>query len=194
MAIGGNFPEVLRAAQLGAEWAWRTIYRDLSPAVLGYLRLQGVLEPEDFAGEVFVQVVRNVGTFEGNENQFRSWVFVIAHHRAQDYRRSRVRKPTEPAGPETIAQHAEVGNAEEEALDRLGVADVERVLSELTDDQRDVMLLRILGGLTVEETAAALGRRVSAVKALQRRAVAAIRRKGLVPRPNDRAQASAALT
>lgn len=191
MSIGGSFPEVLRAAQLGAEWAWRAIYRDLSPAVLGYLRLQGVLEPEDFAGEVFLQVVRNVASFEGNEDQFRSWVFVIAHRRAQDYRRRAARKPVEPADLTTITRVAPTGNTEEEAIDRLETAGVERVLSELTGDQRDVMLLRIVGGLTVEETAAVLGRRVSAVKALQRRAVAAIRRKGLVARPGAAAQAAA---
>jgi RNA polymerase sigma-70 factor (ECF subfamily) len=191
MAIGGSFPEVLRAAQLGAEWAWRAIYRDLSPAILGYLRLQGVLEPEDFAGEVFVQVVRHIGSFEGSEDQFRSWVFVIAHHRAQDYRRSRTRKPVEPADLATITRVAPSGNAEDEAVARLGAAGVERVLSELTDEQRDVMLLRIVAGLTVEETAAVLDRRVSAVKALQRRAVATIRRKGLVARPGAAAQAAA---
>jgi RNA polymerase sigma factor (sigma-70 family) len=191
MAIGPNFPEVLRAAQLGAEWAWRALYRDFSPAVLGYLRLQGILEPEDCAGEVFVQVVRNVATFEGDESQFRSWVFVIAHHRAVDHRRSRARRPADPTPPEDMVNHAPVGNAEDDALDRLQMADVERILSELTDEQREVMLLRILGGLTVEETASVLRKRVTSVKALQRRAVSSIRRKGLVSRPVAGAKAAA---
>lgn len=193
MAIGESFPQVLCAAQLGAEWAWRTIYRHLSPAVMGYLRLQGVLEPEDLTGEVFVQVVRNLSTFEGDERQFRSWVFVIAHHRILDERRLRARRPSEPADREALERHAPAGNAEEEALDQLGIAEVRRVLDDLTDDQREVLALRIVAGLTVEETAAALNKRVSSVKALQRRGIAAIRRKGLVKmsRPS---KASAALT
>ncbi|HEX2054646.1 MAG TPA: sigma-70 family RNA polymerase sigma factor, partial [Actinomycetota bacterium] len=135
--------------------------------------------------------VRNVAAFEGDESQFRSWVFVIAHHRALDYRRARARRPLEPASTEDIVNHSPVGNAEDEALDRLGSADVERVLSELTEEQREVMLLRILGGLTVEETAAVLRKRVTSVKALQRRAVGAIRRKGLVTRPVPGAKAAA---
>lgn len=180
MAIGAGFPEVLRAAQLGAEWAWRTIYRDLSPAVLGYLRLRGVAEPEDVTGEVFLRVVRGLGSFSGDEKQFRSWVFVVAHHRMLDERRLRSRKPSEPARPERLVSHGATGNVEDEAIDQLAVSEVRAVLDFLSDDQRDVLLLRIVGGLTLEETAAVTGKRIPSVKALQRRGIAAIRRRGVV--------------
>jgi RNA polymerase sigma factor (sigma-70 family) len=188
MAVGEGFPEILRAAQLGAEWAWRTLYRDLAPAVTGYLRLHGVSEPEDLTGEVFVQIVRGVRGFTGDEKQFRSWVFVIAHHRIADERRSRSRKPSAPAQLQTLVQMAPSGNAEEEALGRLSIGEIRRVLEALSDDQRDIMLLRIVGGLTLEETAGVVGKRVGSVKALQHRAIATIRRMGLVrmgaaPRP-----------
>lgn len=180
MAVGEGFPEILRAAQLGAEWAWRALYRDLAPAVTGYLRLHGVSDPEDLTGEVFVQIVRGLGSFAGDEKQFRSWAFVIAHHRIADERRSRSRKPTEPAELVALEQVVPSGNAEEEALSRLSVGEVRRVLNALSDDQRDIMLLRIVGGLTLEETAGVVGKRVGSVKALQRRAIATIRRTGLV--------------
>lgn len=180
MAIGAGFPEVLRAAQLGAEWAWRALYKDLSPAVLGYLRLRGVAEPEDLTGEVFVQVVRGLAGFSGDEKQFRSWVFVVAHHRILDERRLRTRRPAEPAGLETLESSGATGNVEDEAIDKLALAELRSVLDTLSGDQRDVLLLRIVGGLTLEETAAATGKRVGAVKALQRRGIAAIRRNGMV--------------
>ncbi len=180
MAIGAGFPEVLRAAQLGAEWAWRALYKDLSPGVLGYLRLRGVAEPEDLTGEVFVQVVRGIAGFTGGEKQFRSWVFVVAHHRILDERRLRGRRPAEPAEHQTLESSAATGNVEDEAIDNLALAELRSVLETLSDDQRDVLLLRIIGGLTLEETAAATGKRVGAVKALQSRGVAAIRRKGMV--------------
>lgn len=180
MAVGEGFPEILRAAQLGAEWAWRTLYRDLAPAVTGYLRLHGIAEPEDLTGEVFVQIVRGLSGFTGDEKQFRSWVFVIAHHRIADERRSRSRKPSAPAELQTLEQVAPSGNAETEALSRLSIGEIRRVLDALSDDQRDIMLLRIVGGLTLEETAGVVGKRVGSVKALQRRAIATIRRMGLV--------------
>jgi RNA polymerase sigma factor (sigma-70 family) len=178
MAIGEGFGDVLLAAQLGAEWAWRVIYRDLSPSLIGYLRLHGVQEPEDLTGEVFVHVVRGLSNFSGDEAQFRSWVFLIAHHRMLDDRRSRSRKPSHPVEARSIEQYGPVGNAEEEALDQLTVAEIRRLLGGLSDAQRHVLLLRVVGGLTLEETAAVVGKRVSSVKALQRRAIAAIRRNG----------------
>jgi RNA polymerase sigma factor (sigma-70 family) len=179
MAIGEGFNEVLPAAQLGAEWAWRVIYRDLSPSLIGYLRLYGVQEPEDLTGEVFVHLVRGLRNFSGDEAQFRSWAFLIAHHRMLDDRRLRSRKPSEPVEPHSIEQYGPVGDAEQEALDQLSVAEVRRLLQGLSCAQRDVLLLRVVGGLTLEETAAVIGKRVSSVKALQRRAIAAIRRKGV---------------
>ena len=180
MAVGAGFPEVLKAAQLGAEWAWHILYKELAPAVTGYLRLHNVREPDDLTGEVFVHVVRGLANFSGNEKQFRSWVFVIAHHRIFDESRLRARKPFEPAEDSTIQRLAPSGNSEDEALRGLTTAEVRRVLEALSDDQRDVMLLRIIGGFTVEETADVVGKRVSSVKALQRRAIATIRRLGMV--------------
>ena len=179
MAIGEKFPQVLLAAQLGAEWAWEVIYRDLSPAVIGYLRLHGVLEPEDLTGEVFVHVVRGLRNFSGDEAQFRSWVFLIAHHRMIDDRRARLRRPIDALEAETIERHGPVANAEEEALHQLSIAEVRRALGSLSEAQREVLLLRIVAGLTLEETSRIVGRRVGSVKALQRRGIAAIRRNGL---------------
>ena len=63
--LGENFSGTLEAARTGADWAWAAIYRDLSPAVLGYLRARGAHEPEDVTGEVFVQVVRDLQRFNG---------------------------------------------------------------------------------------------------------------------------------
>jgi RNA polymerase sigma factor (sigma-70 family) len=66
------------------------------------------------------------------------------------------------------------GDAEAEALDRLSVDGIRRLLDHLSPDQRDVLLLRILAGLTIVEVAAVLGKRPGAVKALQARGVRAV--------------------
>lgn len=178
---GEPFESVLAAARSGAEWAWTDLYRTLALAVLGYLRAQSVPEPEDLTAEVFFQVVRSLGGFDGNESDFRSWVFVIAHRKIIDDSRSRGRRPAEPAPNEVIESLGSTGNVEDEALDELTEAYFERLMVELTADQRDVLLLRILGGLTVPEVAAAVGKRAGAVEALQRRALARLRKR--MPRP-----------
>src|SRR5688500_12934232 len=93
---------VLGAAREGSEAAWAEIYRELSPALLGYLRVSGEPEPEDALGEIFLQVARDIGGFEGSWPKFRSWVFTIAHHRMIDAGRRRSRRPVElvPETPE----------------------------------------------------------------------------------------------
>ena len=64
---------------------------------------------------------------------------------------------------------------EGEALDRLATDDLRRALEVLTEDQRDVLSLRVIGNLTLEETAEVMGKQVGAVKALQRRGLIALR-------------------
>ena len=69
-----------------------------------------------------------------------------------------------------------MGSAEDDGLDRLGGEWVREVLQRLAPDQREVLLLRVLGDLTVEQIAAQLGKTPGAVKQLQRRGLASARR------------------
>ena len=175
MAIDQRFAVLLAAARTGAAWAWDELYRELSPGVLGYLRARGAPEPEDVLGDVFLQVVRDLPRFSGGERELRAWVFTIAHHRLLDDARSRRRRPVDPAGAE-VGSDVAGASADEQALEALAAQRVRHVLARLSDDQQAVLLLRIVGDLTVEEVARILGKRVGAVKALQRRGLAAARR------------------
>ena len=64
----------------------------------------------------------------------------------------------------------------EEALARIGTERVERILADLSEDQRAVLLLRFVGDMSIEDIAKALGKRQGAIKALQRRGLAAVKR------------------
>lgn len=176
MTLGVNFPSVLKAALLGAEWAWTKIYRDLSPSILRYLRAHGAYEPEDLLGEVFLQVVRKVQGFEGGEQAFRAWVFTIAHNRLIDEWRRGRRSPVYVAPDDLLLAAIEGGNLEEDAMRQLANERVRSIIERLSPSQRDVLFLRVIARLTVEETARALGKRPGAVKSLQARGLAAIRR------------------
>jgi RNA polymerase sigma factor (sigma-70 family) len=177
MTLGHAFDSVITAARAGAEWAWTELYDDLSPLVLGYLRGRGAAEPEDLTGEVFLQMVRDVRSFEGDERAFRSWTLSIAHHRLLDDIRYRKRRPAEPASEEVDRRIVQGGNVETEALSSLGSQDLLRIIQSLPSDQRDVLLLRMLGDLTIEEIARILDKRVGAVKALQRRGLANLKKR-----------------
>jgi RNA polymerase sigma-70 factor (ECF subfamily) len=175
--IGPDFEAVLAAAQAGEDWALEAIYRDLAALVLGFCRGRGAADPEDVTGEVFVSVIRNLHRFKGDESSFRSWVFTIAHRRLVDERRWRARRPEDTADPDDVAAaQPGAGDAEEDALARLGDADVTRLLDGLTDDQRAVVVLRVVADLPVADVARILGKRPGAVKTLQRRALARLAR------------------
>jgi len=171
-----GFEGVLAAAQEGSEWAWDILVRQLSPGLLRFFRVRGAPDPEALVGEVFVDLARNLTTFEGDESSFRSWVFVIAYRRMADEWRRVQRRPEETpmAIPPEPARSAP--SAEDEAINLLSSADAAQMLAVLTDVQRDVILLRVVAGLSLQETADAMGRRVGAIKALQRRAIAALQR------------------
>ncbi len=173
--LGQAFEDVLRAAQAGAEWAWTRLYNDLSPQVLGYLRTRGGREPEDLLGEVWVQVARNLGTFRGDERDLRAWVFTVAHHRVVDERRYRSRRPADPVA-EVPEPQGPPEDVEERALGAVRAEQIRRLLEQLTPDQRDVLLLRILGGMTMPEVAKAIGKGTGAVKQLQRRGLKGLER------------------
>ncbi len=167
---------VLAAARLGAEWAWTVIYREYSPALLRYLKGHGAQAPEDLLGEVFVQVVRNLPSFEGEEREFRTWLFTIARNRLIDEWRAAGRSVIEPVDHESLAALAGSGSVEDDAMHRLAEQRVMEVLARLTPDQHDVLFLRFFARLTIEEVAAVMGKRPGSVKALQARGLAAIRR------------------
>ena len=176
-----SFEHVLSAARAGGEWAWERLYAELAPTVVGYLRARGAAEPEDLAGEAFLQVVRDLPRFSGDERDFRAWVFTIVHRRLIDERRRRGRRPAEPAPPDEVAARAGAGgDVAEEALARVSDERVREVIAQLPGEQQTVVLLRILGDMTIEEVARAIGKRVGATKALQRRALRRIEREGLI--------------
>ncbi len=143
--------------------------------MLGYLRANRGPEPEDTLSEVFLQAARDLPRFEGDERQFRAWIFTIAHHRLIDARRRQARRPVEPVADVDEPDESEPDVAEV-ALGQIGAEEVKRALAALTEDQRAVLLLRVLGDLSVEQAARALGKRPGAVKALHRRGLAAVKR------------------
>jgi RNA polymerase sigma-70 factor (ECF subfamily) len=174
MPMGAPFDDVLAAAQAGAGWAFEVLYRDLSPAVTGYLRLHGAAEPDDLASETFIGVFTGLAGFRGDEEALRAWVFTIAHRRLVDDWRRRSRRPQVADDPGDLTEQLG-GDVEDDVLLRIGAARVHELCGGLPTDQRSVLLLRILADLTVEQVAQVLDKSVGSVKALQRRGLRNLR-------------------
>lgn len=175
MPFGDRFDDVLAAARVGDEWAWTELYQELAPVVLGYLRGQVAASPEDLTSEIFLQVVRDLERFSGDESSFRSWVFTIAHHRLIDDRRRAARRPATATEAEELDRHLDPVEVEPDAIENVTTEELRLLFEVLSPDQRNVLLLRIVGGLTIPEIAQIVGKRPGAVKALQRRGLVALR-------------------
>ena len=117
---------------------------------------------------MFLGAFRGIGSFAGDESQFRSWVFTIAHRRLTDERRAR---SCRPAIADAAVGDRAAGDVEEEALRRLSAERVRALCAGLPPGQADVLLLRMISGLTVEAIAGVLAKSPGAVKALQRKGV-----------------------
>jgi len=170
-----RFDEVLRDAVAGSEDAHADLFGELAPAVAGYLRARGAHDPDDLANEVFLRAFRVLHTFRGDAGRFRSWIFTIARNCLIDERRRAARRPSLVVLPDAEpVEHAI--DAETEALARLAHERVTELLARVSPNQRDVLMLRIVADLSVEQTATVLGKTSEAVKALTRRGLAALER------------------
>jgi RNA polymerase sigma-70 factor (ECF subfamily) len=149
---------------------------ELGDTLHAYVRRQGARDADDLVGETWLHVARGIGSFQGSHAQFRSWVFMVAHHRIIDERRRTRRKPADASDPERLESVAATEpSAETEAIASLGEEQVVRILATLPEAQREVMLLRIVGGFGITEIAEIIGKRSGAVQALQHRAVQRLR-------------------
>ena len=169
-----DWASTLGGMRAGAAGAFEAVYGQLSPAVAGYLRMNGVTDVDGVTNEVFLQVHRGLDRFTGEWPAFRSWVFTIAHHRMVDETRRAARRPR--VVPLDTAADGPIGDAEVDALDSLADDRLRALLSTLAEEQRAVVLLRIIADLPIEEVAHTLGKTTGAVKSLQHRALAALRR------------------
>ena len=141
-----------------------TVYRDLAPAVLGYLHAQGATDPEDLLMDVFVAVVRDLDGVRGDSDAVRRWVFTIAHHRVVDQRRHRARR--------TRLRSVDVADRSvPDAMSMSADPDLIAALATLTPDQRDVLGLRVVADLPVVDVARILRKRPDAVKSMHHRAL-----------------------
>jgi RNA polymerase sigma factor (sigma-70 family) len=170
------FAVLLADARRGDQRAWDQLLRNLMGPLLGYLRLRGAPEPDDLVNEVLLRAARNLNGFAGDRDQFRSWIFTIAHHLLVDDRRRR-RRRFDVVALDHLGAAEPVGDEADQPLEaRWGDAHVQDLLRQLTPDQRDVLLLRVVGEFSIIEAAAVVGKEPNAVKQLQYRGMRTLRR------------------
>jgi RNA polymerase sigma-70 factor (ECF subfamily) len=180
----GALDAALARASAGDEAGFLQLWRALQPPLLRFLRVIGCDDPEDVASETWLQVVRDLPWFAGDETDFRRWLFTIGRHRAIDAARARARRPVTPvsSGLEILADHQLV---EEQVLDGLSVQQALGMLADLSRDQAEAVALRVIAGLETPDVARILGKSAGAVRVALHRGL-----KTLAADPSVRALAS----
>jgi RNA polymerase sigma-70 factor (ECF subfamily) len=165
--------EVVEEARHGDASALTTLYEAVAPGILAYLRSRGSRDAEGLTQEVFLQLLPRLRKITGGAAGVRALAFTIAHSRLIDEFRRRSRSVELPYDADLDGRKHD--SAEAEAFQQLGSGEATALLGTLGDEQRTVILLRVLGDLSLEDTARVVGKSVGAVKQLQRRGLLALR-------------------
>ena len=168
--------ELVARAQQGDSQAFADLYEQYSPVVYRFLRrrLDGSDEVvQDLTADVFVKVYEKLDRYVERGLPFTAWLYRIAHNHLVDYLRTLPRYTASSLDESIEVAESHSSSAFGRVLDR---QTLEPALARLTAEQRQTVELRFFEGLSVADTAARMGRSDEAVKKLQARALANLRR------------------
>lgn len=175
MISESELPDVVAAAGRGEQQALTALYRAYQPALIRYLRAQAPDVADDLASEVWISASRGLSAFAGDEAGLRAWLFTIARRRVIDHRRRAARRRTDATETERLEvivdRHRDGDPAmaldDGESIQRV----VDVLVAELTTEQAEAVLLRVVGGLPVAEVARIMQRPPGSVRVLCHRAL-----------------------
>lgn len=157
--------------------AWSAVVYELAGPLRAFISVRGANDVDGTLGDVFLDMSRNIGSFEGSWADLRSWAFTIARRRVIDDHRYFQRRPSETVDPFSMGRiSSPAGNNEADAMGSLGTDRLLELINQLTPTQRDVIFLRFFLALTAPEVATVTGSTVTAVRANQRRAIRKLQR------------------
>jgi len=166
------FSDILAAAQAGDGRAIEWLFVRLQPRLLRFLNAQEARAADDIAGDLWLAVATQIAAFEGGWSEFRSWVFSIARRRLADHRRTAVRRRTDVTEAAVFDLRPSSETTEELVLDALsGQEAAAMIASSLRSEQAEVLLLRLLGDLDVDQVARIMNHTPNWVRVTQHRAL-----------------------
>lgn len=164
-----DFLGTLARARAGDERAFTLLFRDVQPALLRYARARAPRRGEDIAEEVWLEVVRGLHRFAGDEQGFRAWIFTIARHKIIDDHRYQGRRRTVPLDGTDELDLPIVRDVAQDQEDSEATRAALTLVRTLPAQQAEVILLRVVGGLDCNQTARVLGKSPGAVRVLSHR-------------------------
>ncbi|MEM7322317.1 MAG: RNA polymerase sigma factor [Actinomycetota bacterium] len=150
---------------------------EFEPGMLHFARSRGATDPEGMVNGALSDALTNLPTFRGRDRRaFRAYLYQILRRRVADQYRKAYNQPKTVSGLDDDLVSGLVDHDASAFDERLADRElVEEILEQLTDEQREVLEMRVLTGLSIRETATRTGRTEGAVKSMQRRALVSLR-------------------
>lgn len=160
-------------AAAGDRLSFEQIYQQTVDDIFSYVRghCRNETIAEDLAANVYLKAWRSAGLYHSGSNNYRGWLFAIARNELRDYWRT-----DQPTVEFLDLDLPEQNRSEEPADPAVLRRQIARVLAKLTDEQRQVVVLRFFNNKSHEEIAKAMGKREGAVRALLLRALRSMRK------------------
>ncbi len=167
--------DLVRQAQQYNEGALATLYQTYYPKIYNYafLQLGDVQAAEDLASDVMLKLIESLKNYRFKGLPFGAWVFRIARNRLIDLHRRRRRRGEVDLSETLSSTLASPQSLAERALER---GQLQVALKHLTDEQRQVIVLKFIEGFDNRSVGRIMGRNEGAIKSLQHRALASLRR------------------
>ena len=154
----------LDAARRGEESGVAGLWHALNPLVLRYLRVVVGQAAEDVASETWLQAAHELRRFRGDADGFRVWLFRVARNRALEELRRSGRRREDPAGLFGVDDRVSRDDPAREAVERMATRRALRLIAELPANQAEAVMLRVVVGMDVTQTAEVLGKRPGAIR------------------------------
>jgi RNA polymerase sigma-70 factor, ECF subfamily len=168
---------LVERAQSGEADAFGGLYDQYSDTVYRYIyyRVGSKATAEDLTSETFLRALRRIGTFTWQGRDFGAWLVTIARNLVADHFKSSRFRLEVTTGEMLDANEVE-RSPEDSVLESLSNAALLDAVRRLNPQQQECVTLRFLQGLSVAETAHAMGKNEGAIKTLQYRAVRTLAR------------------
>jgi RNA polymerase sigma-70 factor (ECF subfamily) len=182
----------LLAARAGNPVAFEAVYRALAPRLARYARGLVGQDAEDVAAEAWLQIVRDLGRFDGDWDAFRGWAARILRNRAIDHLRAQSRRPASTSSLDAVLDVAGLEDTAGAVEELISTGRAIELIASLPPDQAEAVLLRAVVGLDSKSAAGVLGKRPGAVRVAAHRGLKALAaRLEADARSNDSSSAAA---
>lgn len=178
---GEELNSAVAAAAQGDRNALAQVLQSIRPLVIRYCRARvgaaerGNLSADDVAQEVCLAVMTALPRYQDQGRPFMAFVYGIAAHKVADAHRNAARNKSDPVAEVPDVVSSEDG-PEDRALSSETSRQVTALLETLPEKHREILVLRLVVGLSAEETAAAVGSTAGAVRVAQHRAIAKLKK------------------